>query len=492
MTKCVLYHEGAPSYVDVGVRLSAQRGVRDHTRRVIGESVGDESDRPRSVRVRSAAWLFSAQVLSLVISIPTSVLLARVLAPSGKGTLSVVQLVASFSAIVLNFGIGQALVYYSARREARGRDAIAVALLMGLAVSVGLGLLGLLFGRSLAALLNISPSWLVVVGLMATGPVLVGQYLNAHVVGRGSIRASSLVNVGSLALQLLVFAVLWAMGRLTAATAILVWTLAVTGVAVVFIGMSWSSEADEAVELGARSLMRRMWRYGLIAWPSGILGTAAQRIDVFLLTSIKGTAQVGIYSIAVTLAELCWYIPNALGGVLLPKVAAEREESLQVSFRLARVTWVATGLAAAAVAVVAPALVPLVFGRDFAGSVLPLFLILPGIIMSSAASAPAAYLSGIGKPIYGTIAAGVNVGVNVVANLLLIPRLGASGAALSSTISYSASAAILISVFVRKTDGRLRDILVPRAQDFREIYAAIRRALKSRGSNGREHPYVEP
>ena len=69
------------------------------------------------MRIRSAAWLVIAQASNLLLSFPLSVLLARQLGPEGKGSLTLVQMVAATGAVLLSLGLGNALSYYVAKRE---------------------------------------------------------------------------------------------------------------------------------------------------------------------------------------------------------------------------------------------------------------------------------------------------------------------------------------------------------------------------------------
>lgn len=435
----------------------------------------------RSVRVRSASWIFGSQVLGLLVSFPMSIMLARALGPAGKGTLSVVQLVAGFSAIVLNLGIGQALMYFAARREVRGRDATYLSYAYGVGVTAAACLVAIPMRETIADLLNLQASVYVVIGVVAIAPVLISQFLNAYVVGTGAIRNASLVSVGSIAFQLVGSLVLWFFGALSPESAVLVWFTAIIGVSAVLTVMTWAGEAAEGTTLGVRSLVRRMRGYAIHAWPAGILGTAAQRIDVFLLTSLKGPAEVGIYSVAVTLAELCGFAPNALNSVLLPKVAAEQEAGHQVTLRLSRIAWMLTLGTGIVVFAVSVPLVPILFGRAFAASVLPLALILPGIVAMAAAGQASAYLAGTGHPLDVTNATAVNVVLNVAVNLVLIPRWGAAGAALSSSLSYCAYAVVIVGYFWHRSGTNPVELLVPRRGDFAELYSAVRRALRREG-----------
>lgn len=435
----------------------------------------------RAVRVRSASWVFASQVLGLLVSFPMSILLARALGPTGKGTLSVVQLIAGFSAIVLNLGIGQAFTFHAARREVRGRDAVVLSYLYALVVTFLAAVVTVPLKTQIADLLNLDGALFVLVGIAAIVPTLISQFLNALVVGAGAIRNASIVGVSSAAFQLVASLALWVSGRLTTANAILVWFIAIVGVSAVFTAMAWRGQADLGVTPGVRHLFRRMRRYAIHAWPAGILGTAAQRIDIFLLSSLANPAQVGVYSVAVTLAEMCAYAPNALNSVLLPKVAAEGDEGHAVTLRLGRVAWVLTLVTGVVVILVAVPLVPLLFGPDFSESVLPLALILPGIVAMAAAGQAGAYLAGRGHPLDVTYATIVNVAVNVAVNMVAIPKWGAAGAALASTSSYGAYAVVIMWFFWRRSGTAPGELLIPRPADFADLVAAARRALRREG-----------
>jgi len=416
--------------------------------------------------------------MGLLLSVPMSILLARTLGPSGKGTLSIIQTVATLGAVLLNFGISASMLFYGAKREARGRDAVALALLAG-CVASGLALLAVkLAGPDITqALLHTGQTNLVVAGAATVGVVLAAQILGAYVMGTGSIKNASMVNVWSLAFQLGALLLLWRSGNLTPVAAVAVWIIAVFGTLIAQARFSWNGQLAEGVEPGVRRLVIRAWRYAVAAWPGGILGNAALRADVFLLAYFANPAAVGVYSIAVTLAELCWYIPNSLGGVLAPKVASEGIDALHVTLRIGRVTWVITGLAAICILIGSTFMVPLLFGSQFAGSVVALAFLLPGIVATAFASAPSAYLNGIGRPGDWTRAAAANVAVNITANIVLIPRFGVVGAAAASSLSYSTAAVIITMSLIRQTKVGLRELVVPTRDDLRMVPDALRAVL---------------
>jgi len=398
-----------------------------------------------AVRVRSAGWLLSARVAGVLISLPMSVLLARVLGAEGKGVLSIVQLVAATAAALFNMGIGAAFIYYAARREASGRDAVRLSVLLSFAITTMLLLVFSVGGERLStALVGDARMWLVLLGVASVFPVLVAQLLNCFVVGSGSIRAASLINASALAVQLIAYVLLWVFGVLTPATAVVVWVVAVVGATLVWVRLSLQFRVSD-VEAGVRALYRRIYRYGLTAWVSGSFTHVALRQDMFLLAYFKSPADVGVYSIAVTMAELSWFIPGSLNVVLMPKVASERDGARDIALRLSRLTWLVTVVVAVAIWLLAIQIVPAVFGKEFTSSILPLGLLIPGVVGYSLASTAAAYVQGMGHPKDWAVAAGVNTVVNLSAGLVLIPRFGVAGAAIASSISYNIMRRVLVS-----------------------------------------------
>jgi len=154
---------------------------------------------------------------------------------------------------------------------------------------------------------------------------------------------------------------------------------------------------------------------------------------------------------------------------------------MAITLRLGRVTWIVTALTGVAVFVVGAPLIPLVFGREFQASIVPLACILPGIVMLSMATTPGSYLAGMGHPGDLTVAASVNVAVNITANVILDPLFGATGAAIASSLSYAASAILIIVFFVRRSGAPVGELLIPRVEDFTLLISAARTALRREG-----------
>ena len=104
------------------------------------------------------------------------------------------------------------------------------------------------------------------------------------------------------------------------------------------------------------------------------------RVDMFMLNDMAGTATLGIYSLSVTLAETVMLGTDSVAIAILPRqMGNSLEEAALMALRAARMAALISAAFIAAWAVVGFPLIVLAFGRPFAGSYLPLLVLLPGV-----------------------------------------------------------------------------------------------------------------
>ena len=107
---------------------------------------------------------------------------------------------------------------------------------------------------------------------------------------------------------------------------------------------------------------------------------------------------------------------------------------------------------------IAPFVIPLVFGSDFEASVNILNLILPGVIVLVVFRVLSGQLAGIGKPQYAIYVFGPALVLNILLNFLWIPAHGGIGAAWASNISYAFGTIGYWVIFSKVTGVNLLEI----------------------------------
>lgn len=182
-------------------------------------------------------------------------------------------------------------------------------------------------------------------------------------------------------------------------------------------------------------------RFGL--WSMAYAGIAMMlySIDVLLVRHFAGDHQTGLYAAAVQWSEFVWFVPIAIEGVMLQSTAhlwtqGHMEKITQLMSRLMRYVALTIAFLLLYVLVFAEHIVTVYFGEDFRDAALPLQLLIPGAFAFSLARVmrPVIQARGWVVTLLKIIAAAT--GINVLLNVLLVPRWGASGAAVAASLCF--------------------------------------------------------
>lgn len=184
-----------------------------------------------------------------------------------------------------------------------------------------------------------------------------------------------------------------------------------------------------------------MFRYSVLTIVFVSLTKSLYTVDILLLQPFSGSTQVGYYRAALVIAEFLWFVPLAIQIILLhssSKLWYENriEEINAISSNITRYTLLLTGFMAVAIATVGDSLLALYFGAEFTASYLPLVVLLPGVISFAVARPIYAIGQGHGNMKLLVYSTGGAATLNLAFNLLLIPRYGIYGAAVSTSIGY--------------------------------------------------------
>ena len=201
----------------------------------------------------------------------------------------------------------------------------------------------------------------------------------------------------------------------------------------------------------ANHLRMREWQYDrqemarLLkeSWPLMLAGLAVilyMRIDVVMLQEMVGDRDVGIYAAATRISEIWYFLPGIIVASVSPAIikahSADPEKYIsrlkQLYFMM---TWMAIGIALP-LSFLSGAIVSLLFGHDFAEAapVLAIHLWASIAVFLGVASSQYLLVENLQKiSFYRTL---IGLVVNVILNLILIPGMGAKGAAIATVVSY--------------------------------------------------------
>jgi O-antigen/teichoic acid export membrane protein len=209
-----------------------------------------------------------------------------------------------------------------------------------------------------------------------------------------------------------------------------------------------------------------------------LLTASLYHVDILLLRLIAGDQATGYYRAALVIAEFLWFVPNTLQTVLLHSSSElwANEETDRISALTSRTTRYnlsLTLLLTIGIASLASEFVPLYFGPEFNPTVLPLLLLLPGAVGFALARPIFAVGQGKGSLRPLIAATGAASVLNLVLNLILIPKHGMAGAAVATSIGYGVM--ILFHIWAARRVGfnPIADLRLPRIAVTAIITAAI-------------------
>jgi len=211
-------------------------------------------------------------------------------------------------------------------------------------------------------------------------------------------------------------------------------------------------------------------RMGLRGQASILATTLYYRFDVFLVSFFLGPTQVGLYALGVVVSEALWQIPSAVASALFPRTVRTLDDGASdFTCLIMRQVSVISCVLGVLLVVACPIAIPLVFGERFLPSVAVVWWLMPGTIALSMAKVACADLTARYKTGYSTVFAFIALGVSVPLDLVLIPRMGIQGAALTSSVAYIVDAGLLLAALRYELKVSWKSLLVPSTADF-EFY----------------------
>ncbi|MEK9667088.1 MAG: polysaccharide biosynthesis C-terminal domain-containing protein, partial [Deltaproteobacteria bacterium] len=187
------------------------------------------------------------------------------------------------------------------------------------------------------------------------------------------------------------------------------------------------------------------------------------------------------YVIAVGISEKLWLMSQAASTVLLPRLSQlSDEESKRKALTPLIARWVllSTLLVALILATLAPWLIIWIFGLDYSGALLPLWILLPGIVFGAASRVLANDIAARGLPEWNLYTSLFVVTVNLIGNILLIPGYGLAGAAASTTIAYSLNFILRIFIYGKISENIWIDSIFIKLSDLEKISIIFRQTIR--------------
>ena len=416
--------------------------------------------------LRDILSFLGSNLMVTISSLAISVILSRMLGAAGFGLYSAIIVVPVMVIGFTQLGIRRSAIFHIGNKllpEDHIVSALFILLLWTSALSIIICGLVFFFAEGQPFDPLIVALVLITIPLLLTNIFAGGIFL-----GKEDIKRAAILNAGPTILTLLL-TILFVLGLKMSVLG------AFIAIAMANLAMSVFTYRQIIVEFRFsitwkyhEGIMKSMIKLGLVNAIAIFIMQLNYRLDILMLKKLSSLEEVGFYSLAMQIAEQLWHIPYAIESVVLSRSANTQSDqfvhrTVASIFRVSLLIGVAVGLL---IFFVAPPLVPLIFGEEFARSVAMVQVVLPGILILVGFRILNSRLTGMGKPqiaIYAFLPALV---INFILNLFLIPRFGGIGAAWSTNISYAMGSLTFLAVYSKMVKMPIGEIFRYRRSDF--------------------------
>ncbi len=402
---------------------------------------------------KSILLTLSRQVFGSLISFAAYTITARALGPVNNGTFSIAILIASTLAIVFNFGISSANVFFINKEKIDGKSMIINNAFLWLCLSLTGIVIGLhlTFGNNSLWLPNI-PQNLVLTSVLCFPTFLLHSYLLSILQGNQNFVAYNVSSLLIPVISLIFTSTLLLLFELNAYGAFLVFVVSYGSSALVALFYSFRSAAsgEETIQVNPLSYSRKAFSYAWKAHVSNVLTLVNYRADLFLINLFLSSYEVGLYAVSIQLAERVWMLSYSVSVVALPKLSQLNEDEEQrkhLTPKLAHFTLLGSAIISLPMVLFSHPIILVLFGTEFEQSAKALIILLPGVVLLSFARILANDIASRNRPDINMNISLIVSGSNIILNLFLIPKLGISGAAVATTTAYLLNTCLSVSSY---------------------------------------------
>ena len=426
------------------------------------------------------------RVLHYAIGFVASILIARALGPAGRGLYAFPIAFLGIVMALSHLGLEHANVYLAARKinlRSLWAAAAAGAVLVSLVAVLVVASLRLSIGPAFFA--GLPGTWLIVT--VAQLPVLLASLYWAGLMQlAGRLRLAVVATLIGTVLQTVVVVIMAAQGALTPFRVLALGWLPTSATCLVLL---WAGARAGVAGFAVESpLLWRALRFGLKAYVATIFTFLLFRLDQVLVEHQLGFEDLGVYSLAVVLAEILWLATDPFAASVLPhQLRAAGGDERRLGFATARLAFVIAVGAGVVAWIVAPHVIRVAYGDPFVGAVWPFRLLLPGVAALALQRPLGPILVTEGRLALIAAMNASALALNVALNLLLLPRIGVVGASVASSITYAGLATAYVVAVRRPGVSGFRD-LVPRRSDLSSLGRALRLRPSARNTGRRPGP----
>lgn len=424
--------------------------------------------------MKDMSMSFATTILIQIVNILTGLLAARILLPEGRGELAEIML---WPGLLLEFGIlamSDALLYRAATRLAPPKVLFATAMWIGVAMAAilvvaGYLLMPLVLARETATVRMVESWYLAVFVPIYLFSLFVAVMFQGHLDLFGWNVVRAIVGLGYLAfIGLFLAAGFDDVGHFAMAY---VAGTALSGI----VGLIWLHRKGWTGWRPDFGVAKAMLGYGARVHLGEMINSLRQRVDQIGVATFLTSHDMGLYVVALTVANGPMILVNTIAGVAFPKIsgAPGAQEKLRIFGIYLRLAMAMSVASAAGLAILAEWVVPLIFGQAFDRSATLCQIMLLGLPFFAAKLMFIQALNAFDRSLAIGWAEAFGLAAALAALFVLLPWLGIEGAAWALVVANIAALGAMAGSLNRQIGAPVLAMFKPTPDDWAQVTALL-------------------
>lgn len=393
-----------------------------------------------------------ANLLITLLGLVGSIILARWLGPSQRGIFAAIILIPTILQYFVNFGLSSATIYFTAQPNSDKNTIWSNLLFIGFIQSI----LGILMGYFITnfylqryglQIINFGHLYLLTIPLG-----LYGMYATYILQGSAHFKVTNL-------LKCIVpfgycIGIIWLRFQQILTIENLVYVQLIiqsfyTIIAVFFLYRILLIHFIFKIEYNS---IRKMLTYSVRVWFGDISQLANSRIDQFLIGGFLSSRDLGIYTVAVSVARFTSVFADAITTIMLPSVTGKEyiQEKIDEILNFFKKYWIFSVIFHLIFALSLPIIIPFVFGNDYLESIIICQILVLGSLFINAKTVLGGGILGMGFPAIMSYVEFFGMIISLIMSMLLLKIYGLIGVSFAIGLSYFSQFVILLSLTNRK------------------------------------------
>ena len=399
---------------------------------------------------------------SILVGFLTSMLIARGLGTYNQGTFSFFLLIFGLVATYGHFGISNSTSYFVKKSKYDKDDVLSTNFNSLVFFCLLYELFFLLFGKKIFGTDN---SLLLIIWIVYLAMVILNNFFLTTYISNEKMYKYNRYTIITNIIKIIVVVSLYFTNNISIFYLSILY-LVIEIIKNIFMALEVDFKYKFTIDF---NIVKDEFKYGIPLCLAAFCIYLNYRVDQIMIKYFIGNSDLGIYSIAVQLAELGFLFPESIKSAFEGRLyKCDENQRKRLCEQVVKFTFYVTILICIIGCLCRP-LINVFYGNEYDAAGLVMVVLLIGVTFASIGKVTPMYYFTSGRPkIQFYVSLSVLI-INLIANFILIPILGTLGAALASTISYIFLGVIYIVLLVKNDKLSFRKLVIFEKNDIKKF-----------------------